>query len=389
MFRNISEFYDDSQDRLISDCIACGKCVSQCKIMKYVPVASSPSDVQRDILAFLRGDAGLSDSAFAKVNACMKCYGCTGTDCPIGVDSLTVNELVLRRLNVEEARQSEAQLYAFHRDQIRKYATPEEQARITTPVWNYGSEYAFFSGCNVYKQPDKLLNALDIMDAIGNAYSFIPGMEYCCGMSVRGISGDAGWMYDAGMKLMKAVEKTGAKTLALWCPTCACAVEHRIKKYYQPKFEIITFGQYVRRNLDRLSFQNDTRCTVTYHEPCKAAYMDVDTDSVRAILAAVPNTTLVEMKHHGKDTMCCGCRAADVCPETGSLVTGDRLEEAAETGADILIDVCHNCHWLFKQYQKRTGSRDVSVVNYSSFITRAMGKTRADSMDRPESPSDR
>ena len=192
-------------------------------------------------------------------------------------------------------------------------------------------------------------------------------------------------MYSAGYKLMRAVEKSGAKTLILWCPTCVCAVEHRIKKYYHPAFEIITFGQYVLRYMDKLCFQNDTAHTVTYHEPCKAAYMHVDPDSVRAILRAIPNTTLVEMKHHGPNTMCCGCRAADVWPETGSLVTGDRLKEATESGAEILIDVCHNCHRLFKNYQKKKGVSKVSVVNYSSYIAQAMGIVREDCMDHSES----
>lgn len=385
MFKNISAFYDYAQDKLISACISCGKCVSQCKVMNYIPDRGNPSAIQSDILAFLRDTADLSDIARAKINACMKCYGCTDIDCPIGVDSLTINELVLRKLNKQKARLCETDMYAAHQKQIDNNTSPAERKRITTPVWKHGSEYVFFPGCNVYRQPDKLLNALDIMDAIGNAYSFLPGMEYCCGMSLRGINGDADWMYSAGHNLMKAVEDSGARTLVLWCPTCACAVEHRIKKYYQPAFEIITFGQYVLRYMDKLCFRNDTAHTVTYHEPCKAAYMRVDTDSVRAILSAIPNTALIEMKHHGPDTMCCGCRAVDVRPETGSLVTGDRLKEATESGAEILIDVCHNCHRLFKNYQKKKGVSKVSVVNYSSYIAQAMGIVREDCMDHSES----
>ena len=136
--------------------------------------------------------------------------------------------------------------------------------------------------------------------------------------------------------------------------------------------------------MDSLSFRNDTPHTVTYHEPCKTAYMNIDIESVRAILHAIPNTTLVEMKHHGKNTMCCGCRTADVLPETGSLVTGKRLMEAADTGADTLIDVCHNCHRLFRNYQKSTGTADISVVNYSTYIAQSIGIVRDDCMDRPE-----
>lgn len=191
MFKNISAFYDYAQDKLISACISCGKCVSQCKVMNYIPDHGNPSAIQRDILSFLRNTAVLSDIARAKINACMKCYGCTGIDCPVGIDSLTINELVLRKLHEQETYPNETDMYAVNRKQIGNNTSAAERARISAPVWKHESDFVFFPGCNVYKQPDKLLNALDIMDAIGNDYSFIPGMEYCCGMSLRGINGDA------------------------------------------------------------------------------------------------------------------------------------------------------------------------------------------------------
>ena len=63
MFDNISVFYDHVQDRLISDCICCGKCVSQCKVMDHIPGAVDPAAVQRDILAFLSDRSDLSAGA--------------------------------------------------------------------------------------------------------------------------------------------------------------------------------------------------------------------------------------------------------------------------------------------------------------------------------------
>ena len=50
MFKNISALYDYAQDKLISACLSCGKCVSQCKVMNYIPDHGNPSAIQRDIL---------------------------------------------------------------------------------------------------------------------------------------------------------------------------------------------------------------------------------------------------------------------------------------------------------------------------------------------------
>ncbi len=55
--------------------------------------------------------------------------------------------------------------------------------KITTSGNKQSARYVFFAGCNVYFQPEKILNALDIMDAIGDDYTFLPGLDYCCGDS--------------------------------------------------------------------------------------------------------------------------------------------------------------------------------------------------------------
>ena len=56
-----------------------------------------------------------------------------------------------------------------------------EYKRITTPTPEQDVKYVFFPGCNVYFQPEKILNALDIMEAIGDSHAFLPGLDYCCG----------------------------------------------------------------------------------------------------------------------------------------------------------------------------------------------------------------
>jgi len=114
--------------------------------------------------------------------------------------------------------------------------------------------------------------------------------------------------------------------------------------------------------------------------------MDIDAakeNSVRNILKKIPGTELVEMEHHGIDTLCCGCEAITKSFETGDKVTIARLKEAKETGADTLIDVCHNCHWIFMPAQKNHSSEglDFVIQNYSSYITDAMGKTRKDTLE--------
>jgi heterodisulfide reductase subunit B len=89
------------------------------------------------------------------------------------------------------------------------------------------------------------------------------------------------------------------------------------------------------------------------------------------------------MEHHGKNSLCCGCNAVSTAFETGDKVTVARLKEAEASGADILIDICHNCHWIFKPAQKNHPECDqnLKIVNYSAYIAGALGKGRPDSLD--------
>jgi Fe-S oxidoreductase len=97
-------------------------------------------------------------------------------------------------------------------------------------------------------------------------------------------------------------------------------------------------------------------------------------------LRAIPGTGIVEMEHHGKDTMCCGCRTVDGMPELGNAVTIARLREAVATGADTLIDLCHTCHWIFVSAARSDPElrRSLRVENFSTYVARAMGIERND-----------
>ena len=300
---------------------------------------------------------------------------------PIGLDSLLINELVRRAAEGRKEEPYSMPLYDNHMQRSLEFTNSGEFARITTPLHTPGTEYVLFPGCNIYRQPDKILNMLDIMDAIGTPYSFIPGMQYCCGLSPRGSEGDSDWLQDSAERLISKAVELGAKTVIFWCPTCACNLEYRVEKFIDKlPFKAVTFGKYVLQNIDKLSFPAAEPHTVTLHEPCKTAYMGIDPDEIRNILRAIPGTTVVEMEHHHENTMCCGCRAVESMPEFGGNATDDRLDEALATGADKMLDVCHNCHWIFRRRQKETGRNDVQVENYSTYIASALGHKREDSM---------
>ena len=100
----------------------------------------------------------------------------------------------------------------------------------------------------MYFQPEKILNALDIMDAIGDDYAFLPGLDYCCGDGSF-FWGDIEKGAQRAESLIAAVLDFQPETLVLWCPTCLCRIPQTIARALDVPFEILSFPQYLAANM--------------------------------------------------------------------------------------------------------------------------------------------
>nr|WP_282959055.1 (Fe-S)-binding protein [Desulfobacter hydrogenophilus] len=231
-----------------------------------------------------------------------------------------------------------------------------------------------FPGCNVYFQPEKLLNALDIMDAIGDDYSFLPGLDYCCSDSHLFF----GAVKEGGKKaeeLITALSEFNPKTVILWCPTCHCRFKTTLSLSMKIPFKVISFPQYLAENMHKLQLTDAAAGTVTLHEGCKSAYTGVDINGPRDVLKRLPGVNLVEMAHYGRNTMCCGSGAMTWFPDSCKHIRKQRLDEAGNTGADRLVTICHYCSQTFVTEEP---AYDFSVDNFVNLVALSMGIHRQD-----------
>lgn len=378
MSKELTQYFEKERSKVISECTLCGQCVTKCPITKQTSLSNAlPKEIQIKVLDFLENGT-IDHDVYTKAFACMECYRCVNRHCPKGLNPLLINEIIKWDYN----RNNLAQI--FYTDPKDRYAkqriissiqvsAPDYQ-RIYTPSIKKTAKYVFFPGCNVYLQPDKILQALDIMELIGEDYAYVPGMDFCCG-NVYLEAGDVQKGHAASQELISKLSSYSPEAVIFWCPTCQCRFDMTSSKVSDIPFKVISYPQFLTQNIDKLPFGKQINKTVTLHEACKAAYTGLDVTSIREVLKKIPGINLVEMSRHGTDTACCGSSAMDYFPGSMAIMRDMRLQEAKETGADIMIDICQTCHNIFAKEELKHG---FDITNYVTLVAEALEINRED-----------
>lgn len=111
--------------------------------------------------------------------------------------------------------------------------------------------------------------------------------------------------------------------------------------------------------------------TVTYQEPCHLVHAQRIAVQPRALLAAIPGLTLVEMP---ESSLCCGSAGIYnlLQPEMSSTLLARKLDNAAKTGARTIVSANPGC-----MLQLASGLRErrdqVEVIHIMSLLDRAYG----------------
>ena len=373
----MNDHHTEEKRRFIEKCKICGLCVERCPIIQKTELRDiEPKEIQREIKGFLVENCG-SRIVKTRVLSCMQCFGCVDGVCPEGLNPMGIIEIIKQDFRCRQIADfpeyDPKDPGLAHRVIASIQVTPQDYERILTPSKKDSAKHVFFAGCNIYFQPEKVLNALDIVQRIDPDVAFIPGLYFCCGDShiFYGRLDHAEAVFD---QLLNKVANYHPESLILWCPTCQCRFERTyagIKKY---PFAVQSVPQFISANLERLEIEKQPTRTVTVHEACKAALTGLDAIGPRKIIEAL-GYAIAEMPRHGEKAVCCGSGAFDWYPEACFQMADDRLLEASGTGADTMVTVCHYCNQLFAS---RQGRYNLEVESYINLLATSLGIERED-----------
>lgn len=369
------DYFLKKKEDFTEKCTKCGICAKKCPVIIETKIrVYSPQKIQKSVYDCIKSEE-INDISHIRAFSCMECFKCTIDDCPQGLNPLITNEIIKsihNEMNQNESFRKKADPYKNHKI-LSKLQTDEKEFKRIKSVKKCNSKYLFFPGCNVYQQPEKILNTLDVLDMIGKEYSFIPGLENCCGDRCY-YSGDLEEGINLTNQFVNAVNGFKPEVLLLWCPTCHTRFSHYLEKNDIANVKIMSVHEFILENFEHLKFSSDLNNEkVTLHEACKSSYTGVDNDAPRKLLEKIPGIKLIEMEHNKKNTKCCGSGTITWYPNIFKDLIKKRIIETINTETEKLVTVCHFCEQSFIRHEMEY---DFSVTNVINILAKHLGISR-------------
>jgi Fe-S oxidoreductase len=362
-FKEIIEEVKDSGGDLSKFCYQCGICDTVCPWNKV-----SSFSIRKIMNQSNYGLFEVEEDDIWKCTTCGKCV----QRCPRGVNQIEVG-VALRRIATE---------YQVFPQSVKPVRTivgglvaegnPFGEERKSRGDWSKGlsvkkfqedTNYLYFPCC--YPSYDKRLKNVAVSTAkiLKKAkvdFGILGSKENCCGESIRK-TGDEELFKTLAKENIKTFIDNGVKKIVVSSPHCY----HTFKNEYPDfmvSFEILHITELIFQLIKdgKLKIEKEFPKKVTYHDPCYLGRHNGIFDEPREILKSIPGLELVEMKDNRLLSLCCGGGGGRVWMETEKeeRFSNLRIEQAVETGAEILVTACPYCITMFEDSRVVMGVED-------------------------------
>jgi Fe-S oxidoreductase len=219
------------------------------------------------------------------------------------------------------------------------------------------SDVLLWVGCAPYFEPifeDTGFNALDItraslktLNSLGIEPKLLPN-EKCCGHDALW-TGDIETFKKLAEHNATQIKEAGVKKIIFSCPEGYRTFKLDYPNYVDLGCEVQHISELLLEKIEQNEVKfNEIKKKVTYQDPCRLGRHLGVYDAPRKVLESIPGIELVEMRHSGLESICCGTSAFTNCDSYSNMLRFERLSEAVETGADILITACPKCQTHFR-----------------------------------------
>jgi len=247
-------------------------------------------------------------------------------------------------------------------------------------VGDSDAELAYFVGCVSAMFPMSYGIPQSFATVLGRAgvrFTTLGGDEECCGfpLLMAGQLKQADPMVRHNVERMRAV---GVPRVVTTCPSCYHMWHHTYPEVLgEPLgFEVVHATQVLAELVTqgRLELVEPRRTgVVTYHDPCDLGRKSGIFDEPREVLRRVPGYTFVEMQQSREHALCCGGggNLETFDAELVQEVSAQRIAQAAEVGATVLVSACPQCVRTLAKAARAQKVR-VRVLDLTQFVEMAL-----------------
>ena len=358
-------------------CIQCGKCTGGC------PMAMKTRLNPRDLIyRLLVAGNGFDIETREELWDCTTCATCFSR-CPKAVNPMAA-VIALRSAFVEKGRVHPNVKTAL--ESTFRHGNPLTMPRDERSAWvgdlklksmDEGAEYLYFVGCTPSYDPrvqGVARSLARLMLAGGVDFGILGKDENCCGSEVYRL-GEAGLFEMMVEETMEAYKGVGIEKIFTTSPHCFNAFKNdypknglHVQHYTQVLAGLVEGGD--------LSFSKPFEKTVTYHDPCYLGKHNGVFDEPRSVLNHIPGLTLVEMDRSRQKSLCCeggGGRMFLEGTNPGTRLAQGRIQEALDTGAQVLATACPFCLLTLEEAVKHLNAQDrLRVMDIAEIAIQAL-----------------
>jgi len=365
-------------------CVQCGKCTGGC------PMAMKTKLNPRNLIyRLLIAGNGFNLEGREELWDCTTCSTCYSR-CPKQVNPMEAI-IAMRSAFVEKGRVHPNVKTAL--ESIFRQGNPLKMARSDRANWakdlqiksiaEQGAEYLFYVGCTPSYDPrgQKVARAMvQVMNAAGVDFGILGNDENCCASEARRL-GELGLfegMVEMNEEIFKDLEITKLFTIS---PHCFNTFKNDYPKVgEQPKrpMQVQHYTQMLSGLVkeQRLKFYGEFAKKVTYHDPCYLGKHNGIFDEPRNVLKSIPGLELIEMDRSREKSLCCeggGGRMWLEGTNPGTRLAQLRVQEALDTGAEILATACPFCLSTLDEAVKHLNAEEkIRVLDIAEIAVQAL-----------------
>ena len=358
-------------------CIQCGKCTGGC------PMAlKTKLNPRMLIYRLLVSGNGFNLEGREELWDCTTCSTCYSR-CPKQVNPMEAI-IAMRSAIVEKGRVHPNVKTAL--ESTFRHGNPLTMPREDRGKWvenlevkrmSDGAEYLYFVGCSPSYDPRVQHVARAIVRLFqqgGVDFGILAEEESCCGSEVRRL-GEAGLFEMIAEENQELFKGVGAGKLFTTSPHCFNTFKN---DYPSNGLQVQHYTQVLAGLMEQraLEFRNKVEKTVTYHDPCYLGKHNNVFDEPRAVLRGIPGVKLVEMDRSRQKSLCCeggGGRMWLEGTNPGTRLAQWRVQEALDTGAEILATACPFCLLTLDEAVKHLNAQDrLRVMDVAEIAAQAL-----------------